>query len=94
MSVTQGGEVNTSETLPHAALEAMHSSPYSDDPTGLTESFGRFLRLCVAEGDASPATIRTYHAQAAPYVVCCQRQGVSPSTATENDILAYSKYLV
>ena len=65
-----------------------------DDPTSLTEIFGRFLRLYVAEGDASPATIRTYHAQAAQYVAWCQQQGVSPSTATENDIIAYRKYLV
>jgi hypothetical protein len=39
-----------------------------DDPANLTEIFGRFLRLYVAEGDASPATMRTYHAQATQFV--------------------------
>jgi hypothetical protein len=53
-----------------------------EDSTSLTEILGRFLRLYVAEGDASPATIRTYHAQAAQYVAWCQQQGISPSTAT------------
>jgi len=74
---------------------AVSSAPQTpEDSTSLTEIFGRFLRLYVAEGDASPATIRTYHAQAAQYVAWCQQQGVSPSTATENDIIAYRKYLV
>ena len=63
--MTKGGEVNTNETLPRAALEAMPSLPCPDDPTSLTEIFGRFLQLCVAEGDASPATIRIHHTQAA-----------------------------
>jgi len=51
-------------------------------------------RADVAEGDASPATIRTYHAQAAQFVAWCQQQGFSPSTATENGIIAYRKHLV
>ena len=99
--MTKVGEVNTHEMLPRGALEAVSSPRCLDAPTSLTESFGRFLRLYVAEGDAplkgifvSPATIRTYHAQATEYVAWCQQQGVSPSTATENDIIAYRKYLV
>ena len=92
--MTKGSEVSTNETLPRAALEAIPSPPCPDDLISLTEIFGRFLRLYVAEGDASPATIRTYHAQAAQFVAWCQQQGVSPSTATENDIIAYRKYLV
>ena len=96
--MTKGGEVNTNETLPRVALEAVPSPSCPEDPTSLTEIFGRFLRLYVAEGDAplpgifvSPATIRTYHAQAAQYVAWCQQQGLSPSTATENDIIGYRK---
>ena len=60
--MTKGGEVNTNETLPSVALEGVPSQRCPDDSTSLTEIFGRFLRLYVAEGDASPATIRTYHA--------------------------------
>ncbi|MFC2037002.1 site-specific integrase [Chloroflexota bacterium] len=99
--MAEAGEVNTNETLPSIALEAMPRLRCPDDPASLTEIFGRFLRLYVAEGDAplkgifvSPATIRTYHAQAAQYVAWCQQQGLSPSTAIENDIIAYRKYLV
>lgn len=86
--------MNTNETLPHVALEAVPRPRCPDDSTSLTEIFGRFLRLYMAEGDASPATIRTYHAQATQLVARCQQQRLSPSTATENGIIAYRKYLV
>ena len=43
--MTNGGEVNANESLPRAALEAMISPPYPEDPAGLAEIFGRFLRL-------------------------------------------------
>ena len=36
----------------------------------------------------------TYYAQAAQFVAWCHQQGLSPATATENDIIAYRKYLV
>jgi site-specific recombinase XerD len=65
-----------------------------DGPANLTEIFGRFLRLHVAEGDASPATMRTYHAQATQFVAWCHQCGLSPATATEEDIIAYRKHLV
>jgi site-specific recombinase XerD len=89
-------DMNTSKAIAKTdrslAVSSARKTP--EDATSLTEIFGRFLRLYVAEGDASPATIRTYHAQAAQFVAWCQQQGVSPSTATENDIIAYRKYLV
>jgi site-specific recombinase XerD len=65
-----------------------------EDPADLIEIFGRFLRLYVAEGDASPATMRTYHAQAAQFVAWCQRCGLNPAIATEEDIISYRKHLV
>jgi site-specific recombinase XerD len=65
-----------------------------DEPANLTEIFGRFLRLHVAEGDASPATVRTYHSQATQFVTWCQQCELSPATATEEDIIAYRKHLV
>ena len=91
--MTNGGEATTNETLLRAALETMPSPPGLDDPAGLTEISGRFLRLYVADGDASPPTIRTYHAQAAQYVAWRQQQGVSTS-ATENIFTAHRKLLV
>ena len=65
-----------------------------DEPTNLTEIFGRFLRLHVADGDASPTTVRTYHAQATQFVTWCQQCDLSPASATEEDIIAYRKHLV
>ena len=74
MSTTEGREVNTNETLPHVALEAVPRPRCSDDSTSLAEIFGRFLRLYMAGGDACPATIRTYHAQATQFVARCQQK--------------------
>jgi len=66
----------------------------SEDPADLIAIFGRFLRLYVAEGDASLATMRTYHGQAAQFVAWCQQSGLNPATATEEDIISYRKHLV
>lgn len=65
-----------------------------DDRADLDEVFGRFLRLYVAEGDVSPATISIYHAQAAQFVAWCRRESIRPETATEKEIIAYRKYLI
>jgi site-specific recombinase XerD len=62
--------------------------------SGLIELFGRFLRLHVADGDASPATIRTYHAQAAQFVTWCEERTIHPAQATEQDLIAYRKDLL
>lgn len=68
--------------------------PSSSTPTALAETdalaaFGEFLRLRVADGDASPATLATYHAGVSAFVTWCETAGVSPATATESDIEAY-----
>ena len=60
----------------------------------LLEIFARFLRLRVADGDASPATIYTYHTQAAQFVAWCRERDLRPAAATEEDIIAYRKRLV
>ena len=60
----------------------------------LLADFGKFLRLRVADGDASPATIRTYHSQAGQFVTWCRELGVNPATAVEDDVIAYRSFLV
>jgi len=55
----------------------------------IMRDFDRFLRLHIADGDASPQTIRSYHANAAQFVAWCEGQGIAPAKATEGDILAY-----
>lgn len=60
----------------------------------ILDAFGPFRRLRTAEGDASPATIRTYDSQAGQFVAWCQAHGANPATATEDDVVAHRKHLV
>jgi integrase/recombinase XerD len=56
--------------------------------------FCKFLRLHTADGDASPATIRSYHSNAGQFVAWCAERGINPATATEDDIAIYRRELV
>jgi site-specific recombinase XerC len=53
-----------------------------------------FLRLDVAQGDASPRTVATYQAQVRDFLAWCQAQGLHPALATEDDLKAYRAHLV
>ena len=64
------------------------------DRTNILADFGEFLRLYTAEGDASPLTIKNYHAQAGQFVKWCDAERVNPARATEHDVIAYRKHLV
>jgi site-specific recombinase XerD len=59
----------------------------------LLAGFGAFLRLHVADGDASPHTVRSYHTNARQYVGWCDGLGIDPAHATENDLLLYRQEL-
>jgi hypothetical protein len=54
----------------------IHSSSTELATVDVIEAFGRFLRLHTADGDASPATIRTYHSRAGQFVAWCQETGL------------------
>jgi len=56
--------------------------------------FAKFLRLHTADGDASPATIRSYYGNAGQFVDWCAEHGINPATATEDDIATYRRELV
>ena len=60
--------------------------------TNVMTAFGAFLRLHVADGDASPATFRSYHSNAGQFVAWCAEHGINP--ATEDDIAVYCWELV
>ena len=62
--------------------------------TDILADFGRFLRLHTADGDASPATIRSYHSNAGQFVAWCTEGGINPATVTEDDIAVYRRELV
>lgn len=53
-----------------------------------------FLRINVAGGDASAATIRAYFTHIRQYVEWAQDYGLPPSQATESDIALYRRHLV
>ena len=56
--------------------------------------FGRFLRLHVADGDASERTIRAYYSNARAFVEWCEGQGIDPAQASEEDLIVYRRHLV
>lgn len=60
----------------------------------LLDAFAVFVHLDVAEGKASPDTVRGYFSQVQQYVDWCREAGVDPARATEADIKAYRSYLV
>lgn len=64
------------------------------DAGALLADFAAWLRLGVADGDASPETIRTYRAQAARFVSWCQEHEISPAAAGEDEVRGYRQYLV
>jgi site-specific recombinase XerD len=60
----------------------------------LDAAFARFLRLDVANGDASPDTIRGYRSQLAAWVNWCAEHAVDAKTATVDDVKRYREDLV
>ena len=60
----------------------------------LLTAFADFLRLDVAQGDASPETIRTYWGQVGAFVDWCQGEGITPALATEDDLKEYRAALI
>jgi site-specific recombinase XerD len=59
----------------------------------ILDAFAAFLRLNVAQGDASPETIRSYHAHVGQFVAWCGDHRVNPALATEEDLERYRAYL-
>lgn len=57
-------------------------------------AFGDFVRLKVADGDASPETLRSYLSQVRQFMAWCKRRRTDPARATEQDLAAYRRYLV
>lgn len=55
----------------------------------LLAAFGEFMRLDVAEGDASPETIRTYYTNVKAFVAWCSRRGVPPAQISDGDLKEY-----
>ena len=57
-------------------------------------AFADFLRLNVAEGDASPNTTRAYFTHARQYATWCKEHGIDPRQVGEDTIADYRRHLV
>ena len=78
-------------------IELLNSVPLGppDPPErGLLEAFGAFLRLDVAQGDASFDTVRGYHTQVRVWLAWCAKRGVNAARATHADVKAYRQALI
>ncbi|MCL6443773.1 MAG: site-specific integrase [Alicyclobacillus sp.] len=60
----------------------------------LDEVFEEFLRVDVANGDASRDTIRGYRTQFGKWLDWCRQNGINPAHATTQQVKAYRQHLV
>jgi site-specific recombinase XerD len=60
----------------------------------LLQAFADWMRLDVAEGDASPETLRTYWSQVSCFLDWCEDEGIHPALATEDDVKDYRAELI
>jgi site-specific recombinase XerD len=63
-------------------------------PSELDAAFADFLRVDVANGDASEDTIRNYRNEVEAWVAWCAEQGFDPATATVMQIKRYRQALI
>lgn len=62
--------------------------------TDLGQAMADFLRLNVADGDASPKTIASYLTEVRQYTLWCETARINPARATENDLREYRLCLI
>lgn len=62
-------------------------------PVDVQEAFERFLRLSVADGSASPRTIKAYREGIAVFFKWCKQRMLDPERATFDDVQEYRKFL-
>lgn len=74
-----------------AIVTTTQNLPAFVDPVQLMADF---LRLNVADGDASKKTIASYMTELKMYTLWCQQEGINPAHATEDDLKAYRGHLI
>ncbi len=60
----------------------------------MLDCFGQYLELVVADGDAAPDTITTYHRRVQEYLAWCQENHITPAHAERETILRFRSYLI
>jgi integrase/recombinase XerD len=63
-------------------------------PSALDAAFADFLSIDVANGDASPDTVRSYRSEVALWVVWCASQNFDPATVRAEHIKRYRQALI
>jgi len=63
-------------------------------PSALDAAFADFLRIDLANGDASEDTIRNYRSTVGLWVAWCRDQGVDPATVTVTHVKRYRQALI
>jgi len=81
--------MNSRNLIPIAVLH-----PALPTPDDLLDAFAQFLRIDVANGDASLDTIAGYRSQVAQWVDWCAANSIDPAMATEHDVKLYRQSLV
>jgi site-specific recombinase XerD len=61
--------------------------------TSPDRAFADFLKLKVADGDASPHTVRAYRQHVQAFADWCQTNSIQPGQATEADLELYRQHL-
>jgi len=81
-----------------AAMLVMSAPPVVDMAavvvTDFDRAFAEFLRVDVANGDASPDTIRGYRTQVGAWVAWCHHHQHDPAVCSVTDVKAYRQDLV
>jgi site-specific recombinase XerD len=60
----------------------------------MRQCFGRYLELEVANGNASPDTVTTYHSRINGFLNWCDERNLSPALVSSEEILIYRRYLI
>lgn len=63
-------------------------------PSAMDAAFANFLRVDIANGDASADTLRHYRNEVAQWAAWCAQQGFDPATATVTHVKQYRAALV
>ena len=75
-------------------MSALPATRPRQTASALDAAFADFLRLDLANGDASEDTIRGYRSMVGRWVAWCGEQEVEPATATVADVKRYRQALI
>jgi len=68
--------------------------PHTPASSALDAAFADFLRVDLANGDASEDTLRNYRAEVAMWVAWCREQGFDPATVTAKHVKRFRQALI